>query len=247
VDALGLGSPVSRRPVVTRPISYTTRRAETAATGYRRTGVHRVGAARNRTVSRLSVGQTQTSLQNGVPQDNRPRADGHSRPPGSFSDWDATTHSGRRSKSSRKASRACRESRGRRQQSDTARRPAGKKTGVGEMRCGTATHVEVGMGTAREIAERVRAHYLEMPGMRLTVQQVQLLCGVERTICELVLGSLVEAQFLRVRPDGTYVRSTDGGVARSRLASASPTPNRQADYSRTQLADDAWRLRKCLL
>jgi hypothetical protein len=49
-----------------------------------------------------------------------------------------------------------------------------------------------------------------MPGMRLTAQQVQRLCGVERTICALVLGALVDERFLCVKSDGTYARSADG-------------------------------------
>jgi hypothetical protein len=54
--------------------------------------------------------------------------------------------------------------------------------------------------------ERIRAEYLEMPGMRLKPEQVQRLCGVERSICEVVLDSLVEAKFLCVKSDGCYAR-----------------------------------------
>lgn len=82
-----------------------------------------------------------------------------------------------------------------------------QETGVGGMGRLAATDVEVGMGTA-QVVERIRAHYLEMPGMRLTVPQAQRLCGVERTACEVVLESLVEAQFLCMRSDGN-VRTVD--------------------------------------
>ena len=61
-----------------------------------------------------------------------------------------------------------------------------------------------------QVLERIRAEYLEMPGMRLTVEQVQRLCGVEGSVCRIVLDSLVEAKFLCVHPDGTYARLTDG-------------------------------------
>jgi hypothetical protein len=57
--------------------------------------------------------------------------------------------------------------------------------------------------------QRVRAEFLEMPGMRLTVEQVQRLCGVEASVCQLVMNSLVARKFLYVHPDGTYVRHAD--------------------------------------
>jgi DNA-binding GntR family transcriptional regulator len=65
-----------------------------------------------------------------------------------------------------------------------------------------------------QLFNRIRAEYLEMPGMRLTIQQVQRLCGVERTLCQAVLHALVEAKFLCVKPNGTYVRMTEGDVPR---------------------------------
>jgi hypothetical protein len=61
--------------------------------------------------------------------------------------------------------------------------------------------------------ERVRAEYLEMPGLRLTSAQVERLCGIEQTICNAVLDALVDARFLRLGTDGTYARLTDGGIA----------------------------------
>ena len=57
--------------------------------------------------------------------------------------------------------------------------------------------------------ERIRAEYVEMPGMRLTAEQVQRLCGVERSVCRAVMEALVEAGFLTMRADGTYARLTD--------------------------------------
>jgi DUF2934 family protein len=60
-------------------------------------------------------------------------------------------------------------------------------------------------------AERdLRAEYLEMPGLRLKPEQVQRLWGVERTMCQRVLDSLVEAKFLCARSDGHDARLTDG-------------------------------------
>ena len=58
--------------------------------------------------------------------------------------------------------------------------------------------------------QRIRAEYLEMPGLRLKLEQAQRLCGVERAVCQRVLSTLVDRKFLSVKPDGTYVRLTEG-------------------------------------
>jgi len=71
-----------------------------------------------------------------------------------------------------------------------------------------------------KVIERVRAEFIEMPGLRLTRQQVQRLCGIERALCETVLESLVTAEFLCRKSDGAYGRVTDGAVPRRRSAKA---------------------------
>jgi hypothetical protein len=60
------------------------------------------------------------------------------------------------------------------------------------------------------LLKRIRAEYLEMPGLRLKLEQAQRLCGIERTTCQRVLDMLVEMKFLCVKPDGAYARLTDG-------------------------------------
>jgi hypothetical protein len=72
------------------------------------------------------------------------------------------------------------------------------------------------MTTNQDIASRIRAEYLEMPGMRLTLQQVQRLCGIEPTLCKTALDSLVAAKFLYVKEDGAYARLTDERLPRTR-------------------------------
>jgi hypothetical protein len=57
---------------------------------------------------------------------------------------------------------------------------------------------------------RIRAEYLEMPGLRLTLEQARRLCGVERALCQMVLDALVDAKFLCVKSDGAYARVADG-------------------------------------
>jgi hypothetical protein len=66
----------------------------------------------------------------------------------------------------------------------------------------------------QDVLNRLRAEYLEMPGLRLKPEQVQRLCGVERTMCQLALDSLLESKFLCVKSDGHYARLTDGTIHR---------------------------------
>jgi hypothetical protein len=66
------------------------------------------------------------------------------------------------------------------------------------------------MTAIEDVIHRVFGEYLEMPGLRLTVEQVGRLCGVERPVCERVLGALTSATFLSLTPDGHYIRATDG-------------------------------------
>jgi len=54
---------------------------------------------------------------------------------------------------------------------------------------------------------RIRAEYMEMPGMQLTGPQVERLCGVDAVVCRAVLADLVRARFLSVGDDGSYGRS----------------------------------------
>jgi len=72
----------------------------------------------------------------------------------------------------------------------------------------------------QQILERIRAEYLEMPGLRLTAGQVQRLCGVERELCKDVLDALVERRFLCLKLDGTYARLIDGKISRPPPAKA---------------------------
>jgi hypothetical protein len=71
----------------------------------------------------------------------------------------------------------------------------------------------------RQAFDRIRADYLEMPGMRLTATQVQRLSGVELSVCRLVLDDLVRARFLSAGRDGSYSRAAEERV-RPRVAKA---------------------------
>ena len=72
----------------------------------------------------------------------------------------------------------------------------------------------------QRVLERVRAEYLEMPGLKLRSEQVQRRCGIEQTMCKLVLDALVRTSFLCLKSDGTYVRLTEGSSPRPRPVKA---------------------------
>jgi hypothetical protein len=74
--------------------------------------------------------------------------------------------------------------------------------------------------TIEDVTDRLRAEYLEMPGLQLKPDQVQRLCGIEQSICQLVLDTLVSLKFLCVRVDGRYVRLTEGYTGRLRPVKA---------------------------
>ncbi len=63
-----------------------------------------------------------------------------------------------------------------------------------------------------QILRRIRAEYMEMPGLRLTRAQAQRLWGLDEQICLQLLESLTEDRFLYRGPDGTYARSADAVV-----------------------------------
>jgi hypothetical protein len=65
----------------------------------------------------------------------------------------------------------------------------------------------------QQVLQRIRGEFLEMPGMALRLEQVRRLCGVETPVCQTVLDALVAAGFLRMTPDGRYLRwTTDDSI-----------------------------------
>jgi hypothetical protein len=57
-----------------------------------------------------------------------------------------------------------------------------------------------------EVLQRIQGEYVEMPGLRLTAAQAQRLWGLERDICDALLGALVDVKFLALTRDGAFVR-----------------------------------------
>jgi hypothetical protein len=62
-----------------------------------------------------------------------------------------------------------------------------------------------------EVLQRIQGEFVEMPGLRLTGAQAQRLWGLERDVCDALLGALVDAKFLSQTRDGAFVRM-DGAL-----------------------------------
>lgn len=62
--------------------------------------------------------------------------------------------------------------------------------------------------TKTDTITRIRAEFLEMPGMRLTSDQIQRLCGVDAEMCDDAIAELVRTKFLTRLDDGTYARTS---------------------------------------
>lgn len=58
-----------------------------------------------------------------------------------------------------------------------------------------------------ESVERIRAEYLEMPGMCLTRRQMRRLWVLDADVCNAAVDELVASGFLRCRADDTFVRA----------------------------------------
>ena len=60
--------------------------------------------------------------------------------------------------------------------------------------------------TVLDAARRVKAEYLEMPGLKLTRHQAARLCGLDRRVCDAVLATLVRDRFLTCTGSEAFVR-----------------------------------------
>jgi hypothetical protein len=70
--------------------------------------------------------------------------------------------------------------------------------------------MNVPIETCRDLANRVRGEFHEMPGMRLSFDQAVRLWALDRHTCETVLERLLAVGFL-VRDDRGLYRKAHGG------------------------------------
>ena len=57
-----------------------------------------------------------------------------------------------------------------------------------------------------DVLQRIQGEFVEMPGLRLTAAQARRLWGLEREVCDALLGALVDARFLARTRDGAFIR-----------------------------------------
>ena len=60
--------------------------------------------------------------------------------------------------------------------------------------------------TTTPLLTRIKAEFLEMPGLRLTPWQAQRLWGLDAKSCDEALNALVEGAFLHRTSSGAYSR-----------------------------------------
>lgn len=58
--------------------------------------------------------------------------------------------------------------------------------------------------------QRIHAEYVEMPDMLLSAEDVSRLCGLDVSVCRVVLDALVREDFLSLGPRGRYARAITG-------------------------------------
>jgi DNA-binding FadR family transcriptional regulator len=90
----------------------------------------------------------------------------------------------------------------------------------------------------RRFLQRIRAEFMEMPGLQLNLVQAQRLYGMERTVCKAALDALVDEHFLRVK-DGKYRR-----VSPEHSGHSHPETAKHADEHDAAADDDTLRARR---
>jgi hypothetical protein len=58
-----------------------------------------------------------------------------------------------------------------------------------------------------EVLQRVRAEFLEMPGLRLTRAQARRLWALDEALCDAILATLVETRFLVHSENVAFMRA----------------------------------------
>jgi len=60
-----------------------------------------------------------------------------------------------------------------------------------------------------QLLARIRAEFLEMPGLHLTLAQARRLWHLDEAVCRGALDELVRARFLTRHANGTYTRISE--------------------------------------
>lgn len=84
-----------------------------------------------------------------------------------------------------------------------SRRPGARRRG---MRVALTAARGCHMSPNIDLLKRVRSEFIEMPGLRLRIDQAQRLWNLDRALCESVLRALVDAKFLGRFENDLYAR-----------------------------------------
>ena len=76
---------------------------------------------------------------------------------------------------------------------------------------GAISRVAAPANVSERLVRQIRAEYLEMPGLCLSIQQAQRLWALEPRVCAALLKSLIDARFLRRNERGLFLLSTSRG------------------------------------
>lgn len=57
------------------------------------------------------------------------------------------------------------------------------------------------------VTRRIKAEFVEMPGLSVTPEQAAKLWGLDKATCEVVIDALVHDSFLRRTPAGSVTRA----------------------------------------
>ena len=73
-----------------------------------------------------------------------------------------------------------------------------------------------------QLIARIRAEFLEMPGLHLTMAQARRLWHLDDAICRAALDELVRAKFLTRHADGAFARLSEQRrqTSKARMAKA---------------------------
>jgi hypothetical protein len=75
-----------------------------------------------------------------------------------------------------------------------------------------------------ELVLRIRGEFMEMPGLRLTLEQAQKMWALDATTCAALIAALVDTGFLFKTRDGAFMRLID----RQRPGTVAPRISRRA-------------------
>jgi hypothetical protein len=69
--------------------------------------------------------------------------------------------------------------------------------------------------TPQDARVRIQIEFIEMPGLKLSRDQIKRLCGVPSEVCDQALDALLRSGFLRQKSDGSFLTGRPDPALRS--------------------------------